>query len=132
MSDDQCAMTPGALAGGRKGTHLVLADADRFGDVDGVACKPGNTPGLYIYHLLNRAGGSCCFKTMKFYAAVEYVNTATTKRESQRSSISTAHGQSFGDESWVARTVSELGLKHTTRPKGRSIQANIAEADTWY
>ena len=61
---------------------------------------------------------------------VEYVNAAATKRELQRLATSTARGQPFGDESWVASTVNELGLEHTIRPEGRPLQPKTAEADT--
>jgi len=48
-----------------------MACADRFGDVDGLARKLGNTPGLYVYFVLNPNGhrdgaDHAVSKTMKF------------------------------------------------------------------
>jgi hypothetical protein len=38
------------------GTRLVLADTDRYGNVDAMARKPRNTPGGNVYRLLNPDG----------------------------------------------------------------------------
>ena len=47
------------------------------------------------------------------------VNTALSAKELGRLRASIERGRPFGQDDWVKRTVSELKLEHTIRPRGR-------------
>jgi putative transposase len=47
------------------------------------------------------------------------VNTRLTERDLERVQVSIARSRPFGDDDWVRRTTSRLGLEHTVRPEGR-------------
>jgi putative transposase len=50
---------------------------------------------------------------------VARVNAPLTAREHERMKPSLERGRPFGEDAWVARTVSRLGLQHTVRREGR-------------
>jgi putative transposase len=47
------------------------------------------------------------------------VNACLTVRDLERVQVSIARSRPFGDDNWVRRTTSRLGLEHTVRPEGR-------------
>ena len=47
------------------------------------------------------------------------VNAALTANELDRIRVSIDRGRPYGGDTWVRRTVGELGLEHTVRPVGR-------------
>jgi putative transposase len=47
------------------------------------------------------------------------VNAPLSARELRRLRVSLERGRPFGDDAWVQRTASALGLEHTVRPEGR-------------
>jgi putative transposase len=47
------------------------------------------------------------------------VNAALSARELGRLRASIERGRPYGDDAWVKRTATELGLEHTVRPEGR-------------
>ena len=50
---------------------------------------------------------------------IETVNTALTTKELDRITAALKRSQPFGDEKWMSRTVTKLGLEHTIRREGR-------------
>jgi len=47
------------------------------------------------------------------------VNAPLTAPELERMRVSIDRSRPYGDDTWVRRTVSQLGLEHTVRPEGR-------------
>ncbi len=58
------------------------------------------------------------------------VNAALTAKELDRVRVSIARGRPYGEDEWVRKTVSQLGLQHTVRPEGRPRKASHSADDT--
>ena len=54
---------------------------------------------------------------------IELVNQPLSGRELERIKLSLERGRPFGNDEWVRRTVSRLGLEHTLRDEGRPRKA---------
>jgi putative transposase len=54
------------------------------------------------------------------------VNAPLGARELARLRVSIERGRPYGDDRWIGRTASELGLEHTVRPIGRPPKQNRA------
>ncbi|HMP08480.1 MAG TPA: transposase [Lacipirellulaceae bacterium] len=54
---------------------------------------------------------------------IDHVNQPQTDAEAEAVRRSIARGAPFGGEAWTKRTVAELGLEHTQRPRGRPKKA---------
>ena len=50
---------------------------------------------------------------------IDRVNAPLSATELDRVRVSLERGRPYGDDDWVRRKTSELGLEHTVRPEGR-------------
>ena len=50
---------------------------------------------------------------------IDRVNAPLSAKELDRVRVSLERGRPYGDDDWVRRKTSELGLEHTVRPEGR-------------
>ncbi len=57
------------------------------------------------------------------------VNAAITAKELERLELSESRGRPYGDEAWVLKTASRLGLGHTIRREGRPSKAQTQQAE---